>query len=130
MQRDNLHGEKIKKNYGYFDDYFTDPKRTAYFICNENILIGFAFLCPYSNIEQEPDYTMAEFTIFPAYRRKHYALEAAETILAKHPGKWEIKYNKKNPGGKKLWNTLASPFKPEVHHLNDEETVLSFEVTR
>ncbi len=130
----NFYDDPMDENgnyhYGHFDDYFTDPKRMAYFICNENILIGFAFLCPYSNIGQKPDYTMAEFTIFPAYRRKHYALEAAETILAKHPGRWEIKYHEKNPGGKKLWNTLASPFKPEVHYLNDEETVLSFEVTR
>ena len=47
---------------------------------------------------------MAEFTIFPAYRRKHYALDAARMILTDHPGKWEIK------------------------HLNEEETVLVFEV--
>ena len=83
-------------------------------------------LCPYSNIEQDPDYTMAEFTIFPAYRRKHFALDVAKMILDKHPGKWEIKYNEKNTGAKKLWNTVAAPYEPEEYHLNDEETVLSF----
>jgi hypothetical protein len=49
-------------------------------------------------------------------------------ILARHPGKWEIKYNEKNSRAKKLLNIVAAPFKPEAHHLNEEETVLSFEV--
>ena len=117
-------------HYGHFDDYFTDQKRRAYFIYDEDVLVGFAMICPYSNINQNPDYTMAEFTIFPAYRRKHFALDAVEMILDKHPGKWEIKYNEKNDGAKKLWNTVAMPYCPEVHHLNEEETVLAFEVRK
>ena len=31
-------------------------------------------------------------------------------ILTDHPGKWEIKYNEKNPAGKRLWNTAAAPY--------------------
>ena len=116
-------------HYGHFDDYFTDPKRVAYFIYNDDVLTGFAMLCPYSNIDQDPDYTMAEFTIFPSFRRKHFALDAAALILAKHPGKWEIKYNVKNEGAMKLWNTVAAPYRPEVYHLNEEENVLSFDTS-
>lgn len=44
----------------------------------------------------------------------------------KDQGKWEIKYNEKNGRAKKLWNTLTAPYEPEVHHLNEEESVLSF----
>ena len=127
----NFYDDPMDENgnyhYGHFDEYFTDPRRTAYFIYNDDALIGFAFLCPYSNIGQKPDYTLAEFTIFPAYRRKHYALDAARMILKEHPGKWEIKYNEKNPAGKRLWNTVAAPYDPELYHLNEEETVLVFE---
>lgn len=36
------------------------------------------------------------------------------------------KYNAKNLAGKRLWHTVTAPFKPEVCHLNDEETVLVF----
>ena len=115
-------------HYGHFDDYFSDPKRVAYFIYNDDVLIGFAMLCPYSNIDQNPDHTMAEFTIFPSFRRKHFALDVAQMILARHPGKWENKYNEKNNVAKRLWNTVAAPYKPEVHHLNEEETVLLFNV--
>ena len=126
----NFYDDPMDENgnyhYGHFDEYFSDPKRTAYFIYNDDILIGFAMLCPYSYIGQTPDYTMAEFTVFPAYRRKHFALEAAKIILENHPGKWEIKYNEKNSGAKKLWNTLTEPYVVTMHHLNEEETVLSF----
>ena len=127
----NFYDDPMDENgnfhYGHFDEYFSDPKRTAYFIYNDDVLIGFAMLCPYSYIDQDPDYTMAEFTVFPAYRRKHFALDAVKLILAKHLGKWEIKYNEKNCGAKKLWNTVVEPYKVTVHHLNDVETVFSFE---
>lgn len=126
----NFYDDPMDENgnyhYGHFDEYFTDPKREAYFIYNDDSLIGFAMLCPYSNIGQDPDYIMAEFTIFPAYRRKHFALDIAKMILEKHPGKWEIKYNEKNAGAKKLWTRVTQQYQPEVYHLNEEETVFSF----
>ena len=119
--------EEGNYHYGYFEAYFTDPKREVYFICDDDVMVGFAMVNPYSNIGEHPDYTMAEFTIFPAYRRKHFAIDAARMILAGHPGKWEIKYNEENAPAKRLWNLVAAPYHPEVHHLNEEETVLSFE---
>lgn len=112
--------------YGHFEEYFTDPNRLAYFILDDEVLVGFAMLCPYSNIGREPDYIMAEFTIFPAYRRKHYAMDAANEILKRHPGKWEIKYNEKNDKAKKLWTSVTAPFQPEIVSLNEEETVFVF----
>ena len=66
-------------------------------------------LCPYSNINRNPDYTMAEFTIFPAFRRNHLALDAVKMILNRHQGKWEIKYNERN-GGAKAVELKSEPF--------------------
>ena len=70
----NFYDDPMDQNgnygYGHFDEYFTDPRRTAYFLYDEETLVGFAMLCPYSNLNLDPDYTMAEFTIFPAFRRK------------------------------------------------------------
>ena len=113
-------------HYGYFDEYFSDPKRTAYFLFDDDALVGFAMLNPYSCIAKTPDHTMAEFTIFPAYRRRHLAVDAVNAIMEKHPGQWEIKYNEKNTAAKRLWNKVAAPYSPEVFHLNDEETVWRF----
>ena len=114
-------------HYGYFNEYFSDPRRRAYFIYNDDALVGFAMICPYSNIGRDPDHTMAEFTVFPAFRKKHFALDAANMILREHPGKWEIKYNEKNAPAKSLWNRVAAPYRPETVHLNEEESVLVFD---
>ncbi|MBQ3291810.1 MAG: GNAT family N-acetyltransferase [Mogibacterium sp.] len=126
----NFYDDPMDENgnyhYGNFDDYFIDPARVAYLIYNDETLIGFAMLCPYSNIGWDPDYTMAEFTVFPSYRRSHFAIHAAKMILDKHPGKWEIKYNVRNTGAKNLWNTVAAPYDPVIHQINEHESVLSF----
>ena len=113
-------------HYGHFNEYFTDPRREAVFLYDNETMVGFAMLCPYSNIGNNPDYTMAEFTIFPTYRRNHYALEAANMILTGHQGCWEIKYNEKNAAAKKLWTAVTAPYHPAIHHLNEEETVFEF----
>ncbi len=118
--------EKGNYRYGHFDEYFSDTKRIAYLLYDENTLIGFAMLNPYSCVGRNPDYTMAEFTIFPAYRRKHLAFDVVNALLEKHPGQWEIKYNEKNLAAKHLWSKVAASYSPEVFHLNDEETVLLF----
>ena len=117
-------------HYGHFEEYFTDPARKAFFIYNDKTMIGFAMICPYSSIGHHPDYTMAEFTIFPAFRRRHYALETAKKILSLFPGNWEIKYNEKNTGAKKLWMMVTAPYYPVIHHLNEEETVFEFSTTK
>lgn len=113
-------------HYGYFDAYFVEPERKVFFIFNDKKLIGFVMLNPYSVIGHNPDYTTAEFTIFPSYRRKHYALEAAKLILSSYPGQWEIKFNEKNVGAKNLWTAITASYNPHVYHLNDQETVLEF----
>lgn len=116
--------EQGNYHYGYFDAYFVDPERKAFFIYDDEKMIGFVMIHPYSVIGHQPDYTMAEFTIFPAYRRNHYALHAAKLILSTYHGKWEIKYNEKNVGAKNLWTKVTEPYAPTVHRINELETVL------
>ena len=112
--------------YKYFDAYFTDAERKAFFIYDDSTLVGFAMLNPYSSIEHKPDYTIAEFTIFPPYRRNHYALDAMNLILLAFRGNWEIKYNKKNRGAKKLWTIITSPYSPFEYCVNKNDIVLEF----
>jgi len=116
-------------HYGYFDAYFTEPERKAYFIYSDNKLAGFAMINPYSYIGAKPDHVLAEFCIFPTYRGKGIATVAAEQILQMYGGSWEIKYNENNEGAKRLWNKVSARYNPEKHYLNDAETVLSFVVT-
>ena len=118
--------EKGNLHYGYFDAYFTDPKRRAFFLHEGEALVGFAMINPYSNIGAEPDYVLAEFTVFPARRRQHLATEAAELIFGTFRGSWEVKYNEKNAPAKELWRKVTAKYRPETTRLNETETVLSF----
>lgn len=114
-------------NYGYFDAYFSDPKRKAFFLYNdEKELVGFAMIHPYSNLKEKPDHVLAEFTVFPMYRRKHLAKTAAEMIFEQFKGHWEVKYNEKNLAAKTLWSKVTEKYGPEATRINAAETVLSF----
>ncbi len=113
-------------HYGYFDAYFTDPKRKAFLLYEDKTLVGFAMIHPYSNMREKPDHVLAEFTIFPMYRRKHLAIKAAEMIFEQFKGNWEVKYNEKNIPAKALWNIVTEKYNPQLTRLNDTETVLSF----
>ena len=119
--------EQGNYHYGHFSEYFIDPKRKAFFLYHGETMVGFAMINPYSVLGNAPDYTLAEFTIFPAYRRNHYALSAAKLILSTYPGKWEIKYNEKNAAAKALWTAITALYAPTVTHLNENETVFSFQ---
>ena len=61
--------ERGNYHYGYFDAYFTEPERIALFICKNDVIVGFAMLNPYSYLGEKSEYVMAEFTVFPMYRR-------------------------------------------------------------
>ncbi len=112
--------------YKYFDEYFIEPKRKAYFFYNDESIVGFAMINPYSYINHQPDNVLAEFTVFPSFRRKHIASQAAQTLIDAHPGKWEIKFHEKNVGAKQFWESLTQKYHPTIHDIGDEETVLEF----
>ena len=113
-------------HYGHFDEYFTDPKRKAFFLYDGEVMVGFFMIHPYSVIGHTPEYTMAEFTIFPMYRKKHFATKAVQRIFSMYRGKWEIKFNEKNTVAKAFWLKLTAAYNPQFYHLNEAETVLEF----
>ena len=91
-----------------------------------NIIQKYLYEMTNSAIGHHPDYTIAEFTIFPSYRRNHHAIDAVHLILSSYHGTWEIKYNEKNVGAKGLWTMVTEQYSPTVYHINEEETVLEF----
>jgi predicted acetyltransferase len=116
-------------HYGYFDRYFDEPERTALLLYAGDALVGFAMLNPYSYIGAQPDHVLAEFTIFPTYRRRHLGRQAAEWLFRAYPGRWELKYNERNAGAKALWTAATAQFAPAAHRYSADETVLTFQTT-
>ena len=115
-------------HYGYFDAYFTESDRKAYFIYVDDKLAGFAMINTHSYIGGKPDHVLAEFCIFPSYRGRGIGMMAAGQILRMFGGRWEIKYNEKNTAAKGMWNKLTKQYNPEKYCFSDVETVLSFAI--
>lgn len=113
-------------SYGYFEQYFKDVNRFAYFITEDGIKKGFVMLHKYSYFDDTIDFNMAEFTIFPAYRGKHIATSAILEIFKKHIGKWEIKYNIKNVKAKNMWSKVCKKYKPMIKKFDVDQEVLCF----
>lgn len=115
--------------YKYFDHYFIEPSRKAMFILFDNKLAGFIMLNNYSYVNHATDNVIAEFSIFPIYRKKGIAQKAAELLYSQYPGTWELKYNLSNISAANFWIKSTEKFKPVVYELEHNEQVLSFQTT-
>ena len=77
--------------YKYFDSYFSDATRDAFFIReNEtNKLLGFAMI---NNYMQKFDngHSIAEFMVIPKYRRNKIGKKAAIACFDLYKGNWEV----------------------------------------
>ena len=79
-------------NYKYFNLYFSDKDRDAYFI-RENVsnkLLGFVMVNTFLQKFKE-GHSVAEFMVIPKYRRQGIGEKAAIKIFEYYPGNWEVK---------------------------------------
>ena len=65
----NINEERIFE-YRWFDNYFTDSDRNAYFIKNGKDYLGMVMVNEYLKFNNTGK-SIAEFFILPKYRRKH-----------------------------------------------------------
>ena len=80
----------------------------------------------YTEMREEIDFAVAEFCILPLYRRAHLGRQAIEEIFRTHRGRWEIKYNRRNPAAEKFWIHVTAGFQREILALEDEDRVICF----
>ncbi|MDO4547750.1 MAG: GNAT family N-acetyltransferase [Clostridia bacterium] len=124
---DDKMDEEGNYHYGHFDSYFeNDPDRKALYMVSDRNIVGFALINRYSHVGNDIDYAMAEFTIFPVYRKNNYGSESVKRIFSVYSGKWEIKYNLKNYKAVRFWTKATREFMPEVINLNEDEQIICF----
>ena len=77
--------------YEYFDLYFSDPSREAYFIKEKDSdkTLGFVMINEYLKVVKE-GHSIAEFLVLPKYRRNKIGKMVAMECIKKYKGKWEI----------------------------------------
>ena len=77
--------------YKYFDLYFCDNDRDAYFIKDkvDGKLLGFVMINTYMQ-KYEYGHSIAEFMIIPKYRRKKLGERVAFDCFNMYKGNWEV----------------------------------------
>ncbi len=73
--------------------------------CNGN-LAGFALLNRQSHIGLDIDWNMAEFFIVRKYRRSGLGTMAAQAILRRFPGRWEVAVMRANTPALPFWERV------------------------
>lgn len=87
---ENELNENGKFEYHWFDNYFTDENRLAYFIKSEdNKILGFFMINENMKYYNE-GHSVAEFLILPNYRRNHIGKRVAFDIFNMLKGNWEV----------------------------------------
>ena len=95
--------------YKWFDDYFFDKKRNAYFIKNGNDYLGMVLVNEYLKYNNKGK-CIAEFLIMPKYRRNHIGKKVAYDIFNKYKGIWEVEPMENNPIAYKFWKKTIEEY--------------------
>lgn len=77
--------------YKYFDSYFKEKDRKAYFVKEEksNKLLGFVMINTYMQ-KSTDGHSIAEFMILPKFRRKNIGKRLAFICFDMYKGNWEV----------------------------------------
>ena len=113
--------------YEYLSYYFTDPNRSAYFIYDENIMIGFVMVNDNSFTDEPIENCIAEFTIFPAFRHSGKAKKTIAALKKLRKGKWQLKYSRKNVSAANFWQKIKILYHGAEQPLGESEVAVTFE---
>ena len=113
-------------SYPYFPYYFTEADRQAFFLYDDETMIGFALINAHSFTGEAVDNGIAEFTIFPAYRHRGKGMEAIEALRAVRKGSWQLKYSTTNPRAAAFWNKIKEKYNGHEQKLSGAEIAITF----
>lgn len=92
--------------YPWFDAYFIEEERQAYFVqqYGTNKLLGFSMV----RRHEDGRHSIAEFLVIPQYRRQGIGTKAAKACFALHQGLWEVKPAYGSESARQFWQkTIA-----------------------
>jgi len=97
--------------YKWFDNYFSNENREAYFIKEQdsNKLLGFAMVNQYMQ-KNEDGHSIAEFMIIPKYRRLKIGKRVAIDLFNMHKGIWEVKPSYDSKSAFLFWKNVIDEY--------------------
>ncbi len=106
--------------YEYFNSYFTDDDRDAYFIreLDTNKILGFAMVNSYMQVFKN-GHSIAEFMVIPNYRRNHIGEKVAFELFGKYRGNWEISPSYNSDSAFSFWNNVVKKYTNDNYEFID-----------
>ena len=107
----NEMNEEAIFEYKYFNSYFTDDDRDAYFIREKgtNKILGFAMVNSYVQVF-ENGHSIAEFMVIPKYRKNHIGKKVAFELFDRYRGNWEVSPSYNSCSALFFWNKLVKEY--------------------
>ena len=106
---DNEIDEDCIFEYKWFDHYFTDSSRDAYFIKNGNEYLGMVMVNENLKFNTSGK-CVAEFLIMPKYRRHHLGKKVAYDVFEMFKGDWEVQPMENNPIAYSFWKNIIEEY--------------------
>jgi predicted acetyltransferase len=93
----------------------------GYFIRVANDLAGFALVSrkPSRIVPGETVWWVVEFFVMRRYRRTGAGRRAAELVITRHPGTWEVTQTPRNEAALMFWRKTLAPYKYHEIEIQD-----------
>ena len=95
--------------YSYLDCYWVEAKRYPYLFLFREVFAGFALVNKVNWLpENDGAYSIAEFFVLKKYRRQGLGTVAAQYVINRFPGKWEIRILHENQPAVRFWRQVIN----------------------
>ena len=95
--------------YSYLDCYWTEERRYPHLFLFQEFLAGFALVNKVNWLpENDGAHSMAEFFVLKKYRRHGLGTVAAQYVINRFPGSWEIRVHSENQAARQFWRQVIS----------------------
>ncbi len=106
---DNELNDDCLYDYKWFNNYFTDDNRDAFFIKDNDNYIGFVMVNENLKFNKSGK-CIAEFLVIPRYRRCHIGKRVAYDIFNMYDGLWEVQPMENNPVAYAFWKNIINEY--------------------
>ena len=106
--------------YKYFNNYFTDNNKNAFFIreFNTNKLLGFVMINTYIKNDYK-EHNITEFMIIPKYRRNKIGKKAAFKCFDLFKGNWKISPSLNSKIAYLFWRNIIDEYTNQNNKFKD-----------
>lgn len=95
--------------YPYLDCYWTEENRYPYLFLFRESFAGFALVNKVNWLpENDGAHSMAEFFVLKKYRRRGIGTVAAQYVINRFSGKWEIRILRENQPAIQFWREVIN----------------------